>query len=327
MASYIFIVDEEGYKNCMEHGICAVPSHKENLSIQAKALADLAGIKRDDFIFFFIKKQNKIYGVYRGRGVPFEDNTKIGSTINENYPYRILFEPTDITFENPIMLSDLYDLADKELLWSWRRVVQRDAHPFTKMETLQIIRLLYRNNPSGPVKRKISNPYEPATTQQLPIVLEGNSKGKVINKGGPESYLMASILQHLSRGGLRDIFGNYTDYVNFVPTSYNKEIDLLLLNEISIGNESVLSSVSVVELKVDKCSLKELSQTLKYESWLARKKCSGDLAMVNSIIIAHKFDDNVIDYTSKKKELEDRAPSLVQYHVNPKTNRLTLTKL
>lgn len=255
------------------------------------------------------------------------DYSIIWDESSKHYPYRVLIEATDMVFSDPIMLSDLYDLADKELLWSWRGIVPRDTHPFTRMEALQIIRMLHRNNPSGPIKWKVKGQYEPNVLAELPLGLESNSKGKITSKGGPESLLMANILIHLSRGGFRDIFGSYTDYVNFIPTSYNKEIDILLLNEISIGNESVLASVSVVELKVDRCKSQDLSQTIKYEDWIARKKCSGDFAMVNSIIIAHRFDDDVVDYTKKKKELEGRAPLLVKYYADPKTNRLSLSKI
>jgi hypothetical protein len=43
LPAYIFVVDNENFKTCVERGVCDCPRH-ESPKIDAKAIDDLAGI-------------------------------------------------------------------------------------------------------------------------------------------------------------------------------------------------------------------------------------------------------------------------------------------
>jgi len=256
------------------------------------------------------------------------DETPIWSSLDKVYPYRILIQSTAHTFSNPIYLSDLFDLRDKNALWSWLGIVKRSVQIFTDSECSEFRKLLFRNNPFGPSGRGISDPYAPLDQKPLPINLTSDKKGRIITSGAPEGHLTAWLMGKLARRELKDLFGEYTDYINFLPTSYGKEMDILLLNEIKdyfYKPATRLSGCTILELKADKCSVKDLSQTLKYEDWLIKKKCEGDSEMVHSVIVAHRFDNKVIDYVTKKQEIEGHSPRLINYRAYD--NNVTLTPI
>jgi len=310
MAAYIFVVDEDNFELCVERGVCGCPRH-EKPRINARAIADVAGIRAGANIGFYVKGVG-IYGFFKAKGPAFYDETLIWRNPDQVLPYRALIEPTDSTFEKPIALSDLYDLADKDILWSWRGIVQRDCHPFTNMEAFEILRLLHRSNPWASSRKFVTNPYIPQDPKPLPIHIKADTSGRIVTEGGPEAFLMAWLLREFSGGKLKEIFGNYTDYINYVPTSYRKEMDILLLHETPEPHR-VLTSCTIVELKAGKCETKDLSQIIRYEDWLVKKKCSGDSGMVRSIIVAHHFDSNVVSYVRQRAEIEGRIVKLVKY--------------
>lgn len=315
MTSFIFVVDPESLELCIKLGVCGCPQHSFPRS-DARGLADLAATRPGSKVLFYVKGSKAIYGIYEAKGFPFYDETPIWSDNERVFPYRVLIDATLNTFSNPIFLSDLYDLADKDILWSWRGVVQRDVHPFTDSECSELLRLFHRNNPMGPKTSRIESPYKPKEMKPLPIELKSDSKGRIITPGAREANLTAWFMSQLAQRKFKEYFGEYTDYINYVPISYEKEIDVLLLNEIQdyrgirIGP---LASCTVVEIKADRCKKQDLTQTLRYEDWLIRKKCAGDSAMVHSSILAHSFDAEVIDYVKKRTEIERKELKLLRY--------------
>ncbi len=85
---------------------------------------------------------------------------------------------------------------------------------------------------------------------------------------------MALLNHGFARGYYADIFGNYTDYLSYVPTNLGKEIDILLM----FGNmaNSKVASYDIIEVKRAEFDSKALIQLIDYESWFLQKKASGD---------------------------------------------------
>jgi len=327
LTSFIFIVTPETFKLCIKKGVCGCP-RISSAQPEARGLADISGIRHGSKILFFIKGTKEIYGIYKAKTFPFFDDTQIWDDPEHIFPYRVLIEPTLDTFEKPIFLSDLYDLADKGLLWSWRRIVKRSVQPFTDAETSLLLKLFYRNNRFGPTSSHIETPYNPTDRKPLPIKLKSNSRGRIITPGAPEGHLTAWLMNQLANRKLKEFFGDYNDYINFVPTSYGKEMDVLLLNEIknSLTGKPIvgsLASCTIVEVKAGKCKKSDLIQTLKYEDWLIKKKCAGDSAMVHSAILAHSFDDEVSEYVKKRSEMEGKEVILLKYSADAGNISLT----
>jgi hypothetical protein len=92
-------------------------------------------------------------------------------------------------------------------------------------------------------------------------------------------------MRQLAKGKYKEFFGEYSDHINFVPTSYGKEIDILLLNEIKdyCHPQQSLAGYTIIEMRADKCSKSDLTQTLKYEDWFIKKKCGGDSAIARAM--------------------------------------------
>ena len=241
----------------------------------------------------------------------------------------MLIEPTLDTFDKPFFLSDLYDLADEKVLWSWRGIVPRSVQPFTDAETVHFLKLLFRNNIHGPSTSRIEDPYNPTKRAALPIKIVSNSRGRIVNPGAPEGYLTTWLMTQFANRHLKNFFGDYNDYINFMPTSYGKELDILLLNEVksSLTGKPIVGSLAnctIIEVKANKCRKIDLIQTLKYEDWLIKKKCAGDSAMVQSAIVAYQFDEEVIEYVKKRSQIEGKEVTLLKYSAGEGTVTLSL---
>lgn len=91
-----------------------------------------------------------------------------------------------------------------------------------------------------------------------------------------------------------------------------------LLFTLALTSILILSAVTIAP--VGKCEKKDLAQTLKYEDWLIKKKCSGDSEMVRSVIVAHPFDTEVIDYVKKRAEIEGKIVGLITYRADSSGN-------
>ena len=72
-------------------------------------------------------------------------------------------------------------------------------------------------------------------------------------------------------GRFKNIFGNYTDYLCYIPTNLGKEMDILLIYEHPKIQNMVLS-YDIIEVKRDEFDTKALTQLIDYESWFLQKK-------------------------------------------------------
>lgn len=58
-----------------------------------------------------------------------------------------------------------------------------------------------------------------------------------------------------------------------------------------------------------------MAQVLRYEDWLARKLAAGDNEMVQSVLVASRFADAVVDYVRTRQRIEEKAVRLIAYRV------------
>lgn len=102
-----------------------------------------------------------------------------------------------------------------------------------------------------------------------------------------------TLLNHaFSHYQFTELFGNYTDYLSYIPTSLGKEMDILLMFDNPKSPNRILS-YDLIEVKKDTFDEKALIQLINYESWFLQKKVSGDMKMLRTTAIAKRFSEDV----------------------------------
>ena len=115
-----------------------------------------------------------------------------------------------------------------------------------------------------------------------------------------------------ANGQFKNIFGNYSDFLSYVPTNLGKEMDIVLMYN-NPNNNKLISSYDIIEVKRDTFDAKALTQLIDYESWFLQKKVSGDLNMVRTTAIAKDYSSEVIDYVNKRTIFENKPIKLLTY--------------
>ena len=219
---------------------------------------------------------------------------------------------------------DFLDLRDKGKIWTFDLGTfgKKSHHPITTDEGKELIRLLLRNNPIFHPVAPILTPY-PNKETALPIKLETDSKGQIKIEG----YLNAWFMRSFAQGRLKSLIGEYYDFLNHVPTSFNTVMDIFLTHITSVDSIEILHKFTCMELKTGLCTEDDLNQIIKYENWLIRKLANGDNEMVQSMLVAFDFQDKVIEYVRKRRLIEEKAVRLVKYQVVREQNDIRLTEI
>jgi len=321
MGNHIFLANQENFQECIQRGIYVVGSHA-NERTNADIIASFEAIKSGGFVFFYVKNRG-IYGLWKTTCRPFFDKSLIWLDEKQEYPYRVCFEPSIRHFPKPIALSDILDLKDKGKIWTFDlgAIVKKNHNPITTEESKELIRLLLRNNPVFRPVSPVAKPYK-VKTNPLPIKLNTDKRGILDYEG----YLNAWFIRSLANGRHKDIIGEYYDILNFVPTSFNKVMDVFLTHVTKVDGVDILHKFTCVELKTGICTEENLNQVVKYENWLTRKLANGDSEMVQSILIGFDFDDKVREYVQKRKLIEEKAVRLLKYRVDQEKQDITLVE-
>jgi hypothetical protein len=321
MGSHIFLATQENFQECIQRGLYVVGSHA-NERTNADIIASFEAIKSGDFVFFYVKNKG-VYGLWKTTCRPFFDKSLIWLDEKQEYPYRVCFEPSIRHFPKPIVLSDILDLKDKGKIWTFDlgAIVKKNHNPITTEESKELIRLLLRNNPVFRPVSPVTEPYK-VKTNPLPIKLNTDKRGVLDYEG----YLNAWFIRSLVNGRHKDIIGEYHDILNFVPTSFNKVMDVFLTHVTNVDGVDILHKFTCVELKTGICTEENLNQVVKYENWLTRKLANGDSEMVQSILIGFDFDDKVREYVQKRKHIEEKAVRLLKYQVDQEKQDIILVE-
>ena len=127
-----------------------------------------------------------------------------------------------------------------------------------------------------------------------------------------EFTIMALMNAEFAKGSFTDIFGNYTDYLCYIPTNLGKEMDFLLIYDNPLITGQVVS-YDIIEVKRDEFDEDALRQLIGYESWFLQKKVSGDYNMVRTTALAKSYSNEVIQYVSQREHIENKPIKLLQY--------------
>jgi len=314
VGAHIFLVGEGNFDICVRRGLygCVAPSLEWNT---AEIIAGVLSIEIGDLVFFYVKNQG-VYGLWKVTAGPFFDEAQVWSNQEQAYPYRFTFEPYFGHFPRPISLTDILDLHDKGRIWTFdlNPVQKKNQNKITMDEARELLRLLLRNNPRREAEKPVLEPYiPPATSRDVRVDLSSSANGRVRYEG----WLNAWFISALARGELRSLLGNYREFLNLVPTSFNRVMDIFLTHVAQIDSIEVLHKFTCIELKADRATEQDLAQVLRYEDWLARKLAGGDHEMIQTVLVASRFSDDVLDYVKARQRVEEKTVRLISYQVEP----------
>ena len=311
MGAHIFLVGEDNYKVCTRHGVygCVMPSTEWN---KAEIVAGIFSIQPGDLVFFYVKNRG-VFGLWKVVGEPYFDETKVWASDQQLFPYRFSFEPAVGYFPRPVSLSDVLDLRDKGRVWTFdlNPVQQKNQYKITMDEARELLRLLLRNNPIRQIPGGIPDPYVPPVRGNIAVELDSSQGGRLRYEGWLNAWFMCS----LAKGELKNLLGDYREFLNLVPTTFNKVMDIFLTHVTTVDSIDVLHKYTCIELKADRATDKDVAQILRYEDWLARKLAAGDNEMIQSILVASRFSDSVIDYVQQRHSIEEKTVRLISYRV------------
>ncbi|MBA7687756.1 hypothetical protein ES703_96225 [subsurface metagenome] len=245
MGNHIFLASKENFEKCLEYGVYGGISHSLE-RINSEIIAGFEAISPGDLIFFYVRNIG-IYGLWRARSRPFLDEERdVWRRKDQFYPYRVCFEPSIRYFPKPIALSDVLDLRDKGKIWTFDlgTFTKKSHHPITTEEGKELIRLLLRNNPIFYPLTEISEPFS-ATQDALPLKLETDRKGQIKIEG----YLNAWFMRSFAQGKLKSLIGEYYDFLNYIPTSFNTVMDIFLTHVTTVDSVDILHKFTCIELK------------------------------------------------------------------------------
>ncbi len=310
MAVHIFTVSEENYKICVEKGLVALPEAKEGQrhdNVVDGLLSRLSGIKEGDYVLMYVIKSKSLRGVWQVEGLPFYEELPVWK--DRVYPFRCRIKWSKYNFHNALKLDDINDLRNSGRIWTWsleRSTGTNSMFSISNGEFLILLTEFMKINPFTTQKGIILQPYP---YRKFNIVDNLHFKD---NNPKYEFTIMALLNAEFAKGAYTDVFGNYTDYLCYIPTNLGKEMDFLLMydNPLSAGE---VVSYDIIEIKRDEFDEDALSQLISYESWFLQKKVSGDSNMVRTTAIAKTFSADVIQYVSQRERIENKPIKLLQY--------------
>ncbi|MBQ8983802.1 MAG: hypothetical protein IJ079_09455 [Lachnospiraceae bacterium] len=313
MAVHIFTVSEENYKICVEKGLVALPEAKEGQrhdNVFDGLLSRLSGVKEDDYVLMYVIKSKSLRGVWQVEGRPFYEETRVWE--DRLYPFRCRIKWSKYNFQNALRLDDINDLRNTGKIWTWaleRSTGSNSMFSISNGEFLTLLTEFMKINPFSTQKGIIMQPYQYREFNIIDNLHFQDDEPKY------EFTIMALLSAEFARGSYLDIFGNYSDYLSYVPTNLGKEIDFLLMYDSPISEGQVVS-YDIIEVKRDVFNEDALSQLISYESWFLQKKVSGDSNMVRTTAIAKSYAPDVIQYVSQRSHIENKPIKLLQYSYN-----------
>ena len=313
MAVHIFLTNEENFEICTRKGLVAIPEPNDGRNqnnIFDAMLSRLSMVKENDYILMYITGSKELRGVWRADGAPFYDETPVWS--DRIYPFRCRIKTSEYCFEKSLMLNDINDLRNNNKIWTWalQRASGTNAmFSISNYEFETIINEFLKINPFSQNTWRIIEPYPYHTTNILEKVHIEKNNLKY------ENSIMALLNHSFTNGQFKEIFGNYTDNLCYIPTNLGREMDILLMYE-HPKNKSIVLSYDIIEVKRDVFDTKALTQLIDYETWFLQKKIAGDMKMLRTTAIAKSFSPDVIDYVSKREMFENKPIKLLAYNYN-----------
>jgi hypothetical protein len=343
----VFVVDEKTFPVHRDRCFCGigpgsggVHRHQELLEVilhSARSgyrgmVVDVLGTRLGDLVFFY-ERGNGFHGVYRIAGRPFFDNTVVHGIggfedrrVEGNIFLRIPIECQDY-FPKPVPEDMLFSTPMREAtfwVWFYRKIQgPRGCTTIDPDAAQALTELLIKLNGRAivmPPTEDYPNNFEPQLT--LPL-----GDGPTANY---EDLLRGWLIQNVddpNRPDVRDIFGPESDlewFANNVPYHVaGRNIDVLVFHSANRYSETPIRyKYSVVELKRDRATVKDVEQLLGYSRWVASRLAHGEAEIVQPILIANGFQMEAIT----RAVYSDWNIELVEYQVENEDITLRLVQ-
>lgn len=310
MSVHIFQINEENFHISTTKGIVGLPEPKESRSannIFDGLLSRLAVIKENDYILMYVTGKQELRGVWQADGEPFFEDTPIWQ--DRIYPFRCKIKCSEYNFLVPLKLNDINDLISSGKIWTWalqRASGSNSMFSISNNEFHILLEEFMKLNPFSLHRQRIPEPYPFRKNNIIDKIHFDNQKPKY------EYSVMTLLNNAFAHNKLTEVFGNYSDYLSYVPTSLGKEMDIILM----FGNkdhDSKVLSYDLIEVKRDVFDEKALKQLIGYETWFLHKKVMGDSKMLRTTAIAKNYSEEVIQYVNQRSIIESKTIKLLQY--------------
>lgn len=312
MAVHIFTVNEENYKTCIQKGIVGLPEPKDSRSkdnVFDGLLSRIACVKEDDYILMYVIGSKELRGVWQADGNPYYDESIIWE--DRIYPFRCKIKCSKYNFKKSLNLNDINDLRNTGKIWTWALQRASGSNSMFSISNDEFEVLLNEYMKINPFSMEKSFIPEPSPFHENNVI----NKLHIGNNTPKYEYTVMTLLnESFSNKRFTEIFGNYSDFLCYVPTNLGKEMDIMLMFQNPLNNSVI--SYDIIEVKRDVFDVDALSQLIDYESWFLQKKVSGDLNMIRTTAIARAFSDEVVDYVKKRETFENKPIKLIVYKYN-----------
>ena len=224
MPAHVFVMNKENYNICLRRGVVGIPSAKESRnrdSVDDALISRLCIVKDSDYVLFYITGENSLYGIWQTDGDPFFDEDTVWP--DRLYPYRVRFKSTLYSFSTPLKLHDIYDLQNEGKIWNFALKRASGSNAMFSLSDTELTLLIdeySKANPYTNEKQIILEPY-PVKNQSLLARIHRDDMQRIKYEAGLEAIL----LNDLTRGRHKTLFGNYSDYLCYVPTTIGNEMD------------------------------------------------------------------------------------------------------
>lgn len=325
------------------------------LKTQWGILVDLLAIRRDDIVFFFIKNESMLTGLYRVTSNPYFCQDLTFKNPAQSYPYRFDFVE-EIAFENNVPVAELAKLIQVGKLFSLA-TFERDANAsfrgirqITTEEADELTDLFIKYNPKIDSTKKS---FPQRTVKRASIeandLISRIENEKQVNK--PLEVTFNSIA--ITTSGKKFIARFENVIQGFVYVEIRKKnqaiLDALNINGIDecllefplLKAQQFRADIlclyrfqkgkphfySIIEFKRDKkITIEDLAQLIGYMKSFAEAK-QIEFNRVEGIYISTDFESKTIEYLNNRKSVEKENPvRLIRYATN-KSGQLTFIEV
>jgi len=327
--AFWFVVNEETWREHAKVGIAAINDphfhpQRQSLAQRQSAIAEVAGIRPGDLMFFYVMGTMKILGIYEATTRSYFDTAPLfpgAAHIKAAYPFRVAFKQI-ASYPSPIKIDDIWAARDQGLIWTVQQsrgdaVGVHACIGLTRPDVHVMKRILAERN----IFEVLPDPPPPLPTSLDPLPIDVTAYGGKLRY---ENALKALLLEDLADGYHKDVLGNYDDFLVNVPTSARMETDVLMLR---YNNQDIIW-FQVVELKASEFTQHELTRLIEYEEWFIRVPAQGNRRSVYPIALAYDFDEQVRLWVKRREEYGVKPIRLVAYSLsNSATRHLDLREV
>jgi len=301
MNYHLLVVDKLSLKYHIEYGFVGTGNSNNNFNIGL--WKDIARLKIDDKIIFYVQGQKRFYGFFKVASIPFFDNThylqpNLLPFLGDNkvvLQYRALIKP-DIVFSNGIDEFDLIDILPNnvtDILWSvlYRKLKGgRGCSPlfshefniiYNKISQINNNQYLVGNNFTF-MGSQIFN--DSMHKQYLGQGINPDIKQMVISNLYTEHHIHALLIQYYNTQPNILWLGN-----EVYSGAGMQAIDILTIDSNHIFN--------IIEVKRDEIPNNITVQVFKYIQWIKNRFQNFNSNYFQPIIIGYKI------YGNRKKQL------------------------